>query len=552
MSRLNAVTLRLPDCQVTRVERHGEGLELTVSTRERAGVCPDCGQRSGQVHSYYHRRVEDLPISGTAVVLNVRVRRLRCRNAACRRQTFAYGAWAFLARYARRTLRLVCIQQAVGFATNGECGSRLLARLGMPTSADTLLRLQRRAALSMPPTPRVLAVDDWALRRGTRYGTIFVDLERRRVVDLLPGREAQVLDTWLKAHPGVEVISRDRAPEYRSGATAGAAQAVQVADRWHLLQNLKQMLKRQFTGLGDCPALSRCPEGCARQDRPEPHRGQAFARSHPEIARSAASRARRLTLYRQIRALHLEQGLGLLTIARRLGLNRKTVRRYAYAEHFPERKSRPVPASRIDPYLPHLRARLAQGVTNASQLFREIRAQGYPGAPAAVGHWLRQRRAVPAPTTARAKRAGVMAKAERHRRHARAPRTPAPATLAWLAIKDPKQICACERPVIDWLKSTAPRRRLYRLAQMFVAMIRTRRSRLLDTWLKRAEAQSIMALRTFAKGLRDDYAAVRAALELPWSNGQAEGQVNRLKLIKRMTYGRANFDLLRARVLHAI
>ena len=392
----------------------------------------------------------------------------------------------------------------------------------MSTSATIVLRLLRRQPLASRAAPRVLGVDDFAFRKGRTYGTILVDLEQHSVVDVLAERTSESLAKWLKAHPGVEIVARDRSTEYARGVREGAPSAVQVADRWHLLLDLKQVLER---GLGRVHVrLRRLPE--VGEGHLRPSRKGPFYRSREAEAASLDSRTRRLLRYEEVKELH-GAGKSLSAIARETGLNRKTVCKYVYAESFPERSSKPW-LSAIDPYLGYLEARHAEGCEDATQLWREIQQQGFPNSKRQVLKWMRERRRVPAPTTP-----GTFREAIRVERETAANQKTSAAKL------------------LKRVRQDAEAATMFELAGTFLSLVRERRAERFDPWLAACEKGSIKALHTFAAGLKQDYAAVHAALTLPWSNGPTEGKVNKLKLLKRQMYGRANFDLLRQRILMA-
>jgi transposase len=545
-----------PDCRVEQVTRAGpERVELAVRATRPQAACPTCLTPSHAVHSWYRRHPADLPSLGHAVCLKLSVRRFYCRNQACPRQTFAEPLPALLTPRARRTQRLATAQAHVGIALGGEASARLLHRLAMPASADTVLRLVRGLPLPAVEAPRIVGVDDWALKKGQTYGTILVDLEARRVVDLLPERAALPVARWLEGHPSIELVVRDRSSEYARSATLGAPEAAQVADRWHLLYNLRQMLGRWLTGIHG--RLEQLPPVAAEAS--PGRRTQAYPRSRAEGAAAAESRARWLARYQAVRR-RFQAGEKLLAISRAMGLARSTVRRYAYAERFPERAVRVPPPGILDPYLSHLEARLVQGCENAMALWRELRALGFSRTAKQVQRWVSQRRTGPAKSTPHRWRSAPAPLPSARRPEAVSP-LPSARQLAWLLVQAPDDLEDSEAAILARIGQDAEVARGIGLAQRLAELVRrcgvSCDQRLADplpvlaSWFADAGACAILAFETFAAGLQQDEAAVKAALTLPYSSAQAEGQIHKLKLIKRQMYGRANFDLLRHRVLLA-
>jgi transposase len=507
---------------------------VTVVARPRlpTAACPDCRAPSSRVHSRYERRLADLPWQGRPVAIRLRARRFLCAEPACPRRTFAERLVDVARPSARRRERLADVQRQVALALGGEAGARLSAHSAMPTSADTLLRLAASATRAEPPVPRVLGVDEWAWRKGRRYGTILVDLEREKVVDLLPDRDAGSFAAWLRDHPGVEVVARDRAEVYADGARRGAPRAVHVADRWHLLRNLGEAM-RTIVGAHHA-AVRRARRGIVAEQAGRAAPGGATPITTRE-AKQAARHQPRQARYAEVRRLG-DAGATVSAIARACELDRKTVRKWL-REGGPGTWDRPAGAGILGPYLDHLERRWAEGSRNATRLWGELVGLGLRGGRSAVRAWATRRRRTspdaldPKPAAA----AGL--------------RPPSMARAARLIQADPAELSGPDRMLLDRLLAEAPALAEVRgLARGFAALVRKEGTGTLDGWLAAAAGTP---LGSFAEGLGKDLAAVRAALETPWSTGPVEGQISRLKTIKRTMYGRAGFDLLRSRVLHA-
>ena len=576
------------DLELVQLQADASTICLTLQPSQPHGLCPICAQPSARRHSRYCRTVADRPWAGVPVRLHLHLRKFVCGNPSCPRAIFAERLPTVVAPAAQRTLRLADDQRHLALEHGGEAGARTAARTGMTTSPDTLLRLVRRTPASAPSTPKVVGIDDWAWRKGQSYGTVVVDLEAHAVIDLLPDRTATTVETWLKEHPDITIISRDRAGAYADGATKGAPQAVQVADRFHLLQNLREALQRlldrhhaalqairlpdskpQSVPGAETAAVATRPADCVVTEtettaiqpiadqppvstEPAPA-GPAMPSRPPTRAEQAqqVSRERRQARYDAVLALHAA-GVSARAIARQLHLSRVTVTRYLAAGAFPERAHRQARRSILDPFIPFMQERWLAGCDNGMQLWREIREQGYGGSRALVSRWVAQQRGVlPAAGTG----AGVSKRRGRRPREQAPP--PEPRSLsarraAWLLVHRPEHLKEDEQGLLKQLtESCSDAAKAYALAQSFTQMVRERDEAALDGWFEAVEDSGLQELRSFAAGLRRDEAAVRAGLSLPWSQGQVEGQVNRLKLIKRSGYGRANFDLLRQRVLAA-
>ena len=534
-----------PDLELEEITCEGQTLILAVHCSKPAVECPDCAKVAVKVHSRYLRRLADVSLMDYAVVLHIQVRRFFCSNPACARKTFAESFADLATAHARRTTRQANRLRAIAKELGGRPAARESENVQMPVSRHTMLRLLRHASTPAAPAVRILGVDDWSIRKGQTYGTLLVDLQAHRIVDVLPDREAQTLQTWLAAHPEVEVVSRDRAGAYAQGTRKGAPQAQQVSDRFHLLVNLRDALKRLFERKQEALLQEAQQQHSFLKPSEETNGLVEVATSPAPMTATAigkqARRARRLSRYEEVMQLH-EQGASQVSIAALMGLHRETIRRYLNAPGFPEIK-RPGKRSRLDPYKEYLKQRWAQGEHNVKCLLVELRGRGYQQGKTIVYDYLRTLRKLPEGRDP----------SEEHKNIAvdsAAQKALSAREAAWLFVCNPHKLRILQAARLDHLRVTNEDLGLaYQLAQDFRVMVTKRQAHVLGRWLEEAKASGIKELQSLASGIYRDFDAVRAALTTKYSNGQTEGKINKLKCIKRQMYGRANFDLLRQRML---
>ncbi|WP_433891271.1 ISL3 family transposase [Streptomyces sp. CA-111067] len=517
----------IADVAVLSVDVNTETVRIDAHGIANGAVCPVCGAWSNRVHGSYLRFPTDVPSGDRSVVLQLRVRRFTCENSGCARRTFVEQIPGLTRRHGQWTERLRSTLAAVGLALAGRAGARLARVLGVPVSRSTVLRLVDALPEPEIPAPRVVGVDEYATRKGRHYGTVLIDIETRRPVDLLPDREASSLAAWLAERPCVEVVCRDRAPFFAEGASAGAPQALQVADRWHLWHNLSEAAERAVAQHRRClralvPAAPEAEPVPASEDESS---GSPWPTGHRFADRTRSRHA-------AVHAL-LEAGHSLRSVQRQLGMAWHTVRRFADAERPDDLftgqwQDRP---SVLDDYKPYLDDRWNEGFTNAWKLWEEIVPLGYKGSYQRVRAYVHKKRISPRPVTAR---------------------PPSPRTVSGWILRRPETLTEPERLQLKAVRTQCPELdALTRHVRSFATMLTYRQGERLPAWLDAVRRDDLPSLHTLAAGIDRDLDAVIAGLTLPWSSGAVEGHVNRIKMLKRQMFGRAGFKLLRKRVLLA-
>ena len=517
-------------------------LSLVMSSATSCACCPVCQHWSWRIHSRFLRTFTDLPSAGRRVVLRFCGRRFFCGNRSCPRRTFREQIPQVAPVRQRHTTTLHQALERLGFALGGRPAERLAQAQGFVRCGSSRMSFLRAVRAAIVPTALAscqIGVDDWAWSKGKTYGTLIVDVQTHRPIDLLADRTADTFATWLKEHPGIELISRDRSGAYAEGTQLGAPQALQVADRFHLVKNLADALEEFL--LRKAPARAHAAHALATQHAPASdaetlastaaagYRGhrrgeRLWAARH--AAASAARHARHVTLYEEIhrlRALGLEQH----EIGRRLGVSRKTVSRYLQWEEPPHRRSWRWRSGRVlDAYEPYLLQRWAEGCHSGRRLWHEIQAQGYAYSFANVSRFVaRLRREGPPPP--------VMQPLRGVRRQLAAtltsPHGPSARQVAFLLLRAEQNQQPEETTYLQLLAQTDHEIAVAStLSTTFLAMVHEHHGEHLQDWIREAQTSAIGPLHRFAQGLLTDYAAVLAGLTLPVSNGQLEGHINRL------------------------
>ncbi len=502
----------LLDVEVERVEM-AEEIRLSLRTVSPTALCPSCGTASSRLQSRYTRTLRDLPSVGRPLRLVMHVRRFFCKKSTCAQKIFVERLPTLCHPHAQRTKRLQEALRQLGLRGGGQAGADVGSELGISGSRDTILRLVRRSPQSAKTEPRIIGLDDWARRRRLRYGTLICDLERSQPIDLLPDRSVESVEAWLKEHPSVAVVSRDGSSEYASAIRKGAPHARQVSDRWHLVKNLAACVSVQ---------IAKTLAGLRRVEERRPTQTPAVQQAQQ------ARQAERMARYERILELQ-KHGMKSGEIARTLGMSQRTLQRWIATGNIPYAHRKRQRASLIDPYKPYLLKRWHQGCHNGAQLERELRSKGYKGSAPVIYRYLQTLKAL---TSAPSKHKSPSKPASSIQPNPLLTLSVREAT--WLFFRKEADMKLEEQENLRQLRLASPDlEATYQLVEAFLQMVRKRTGEQLEEWLDKVAASHLHAFQTFVTGVQTDKDAVLAGLTLPWSNGPVEGQVNRLKLIKR-------------------
>lgn len=527
----------LPETKFLRVEKIvaiNDQIEIHMKSCKDYSICPSCHRPSYRVHSDYQRKPRDLPWINTPVSLHLSVHRFFCDTSNCKYKIFTERFPDLISPYGRNTDRLINTLRVISFANGGEEGSKVLKSLGIKISADTLIRIIRKSPEFITnETPNAVGIDDWSFKKGSKYGTIIVDNETGKPVELLPDREVKTVENWLKLHPGIEYITRDRARYYKNAIDNGSPNTIQIADRWHLIKNLIESVQRLLIRKNNI-LLTTARTISLEETKPQIQK--------PLIIDEIKSKSERETIFRRKRRVERfdivkglsAQGLTISEIEKEIKIDRKTIMKYLTIEQLPEI----IRPSKLGKFKPYLEKRWIEGCHNCLVLWQEICSQGFRGSYGAVKYFIKPRR--------RRKHKAANFVSTSSKDYIKSPKE-----SAFIILKEDKDLRESDKNFRNKLFQLYPDiSRISEIVKDFKTVFKNKDIKGFFECVGKM-MKSEKEIGSFANGLKTDWEAVKAAVCLDWSNGKTEGNVNRLKLIKRKMYGRANFDLLRLRVLHS-
>jgi transposase len=510
--------------QVITAEREDEKVLIYVKSKQLGSNCPLCNELSSRVHSYYARRIMDLPMVGCQTLLILNTRKFYCLNTNCIRKVFAERFSEHIINRKTVTKRLNEKFLKIASLMGGNGGVRICQLMNIPVSSSTLIRLIHQQPLEQSTVPKVLGIDDWAFKKGTRYGTIIVDLEKRKIIDLLPDREALSVEKWLKEHPGVEIVSRDRYSNFANGVKNASPSIKHVADRWHLLKNLGDAMQKALDRNVVSLKVARQQKNIKTHKEIEPQPVEENEINENGVIGKKFSQVKQMLL----------EGHSIKKIARDTGVTRITIRKWKSYDVLPPKRSPKMTNMHL--YDETVRKMLAENPTlETKDVLQKITEMGYKGSRS-VGY-------------------ENISKLRGRKMTNTACSLP---SLFWVPPKssnlfyiDKRRLSTEEKTFVNTICTESKEiKKAAKLIRKFKSMLKKKDSTLLKPWIENAISSNIKEIKGFAKGLLSDIEAIENGVKLPWSNGPVEGLVNKLKIIKRQMYGKASFELLRKRLVN--
>ncbi len=525
---------------------------LRVSSTQLQAICPGCRQISNKVHSRYQRTLADLPMSGLAVRLVCQVKKFFCQNRECSRRIFVERLQDVAQVSARQTSRLSRIICSLAFYVGGRVGAKVTERLAIKVSRQTLIRRILKTPQSPMSVPRVIGIDDFAFRRGQVYGTLLIDLERRKAIDMIPSREAEDVARWLKQYPEVEIVSHDRSPIYANAVSLALPKADQIADRFHIVKNiyevLEKILHRERKTIAQVSQEVRLNANRISQENQslienkrfkQPKKIKGATDIAAEEIKQSAARIRRIEKYETVKRLR-SKGISISEISRQLRMDRHLVRHFSRCDEYPEVKPAFRKISPLINYQDYIRQRWNEGCGNAKQIYQELLKLGYVGSYDTLMRFLRVWRS-------------DLPEKDRLRIRLKTFRTPTAREIKWWLLGAKPNLNEEKSRFLELLQARQPEiSEAVKLITEFRRILKKGDENDYENWREKVrQTTGNQELKNFVFRLEKDDRAIRGAITTDWSNGQTEGQVGRLKLIKRQMYGRASFAVLKAKVLFA-
>ena len=511
--------------RVIKTEKDDRKAVIYVESAQDGSNCPRCNELSNRVHSYYTRRVMDLPIVDNQTWLVLKARKFYCINTCCERKVFVERFRDHIMVSKRVTRRVNEKLLKIALLMGGNGGVPLCRTINIPASSSTLIRLIYQQPVKQNYDPRVLGIDDWAFKKRLRYGTVIVDLEKGKIIDLLPDREATSVQKWLKDHPGVKIVSRDRYSNYANGIKQASSSITQVADRWHLLKNLGDAMQKMLDR--NIVSLKSVRDQQIREIKQEHDNVQPTKVENAGLLKGVLNK--KFALVKQM----LSEGHPIRKISRDANVTRNTIRKWKSFDVLPCKRS--IKKTNMHLFDELVRKMLMENpAIETKEILKQITAMGYNGSTTAGYESVSRIRGKKSPD--------------------HTPKLPSvfwmPSKTSKLFYADRQKLSEKEKELVDNLcEQSEEIKNAAELIRDFRNMVETKDGALLNDWIERATIANIKEIKGFARGLLADIVAVQNGINLPWSNGPVEGQVNKLKLIKRQMYGRASFELLRKRMI---